>query len=90
VALWAVDRTWGLPIGPEHWKPEAVGFADSTTTGFELLLALGCLALLKTRGAAPLPRARSGVLLLGAVVAMTVLGLLSATGVASGFLTPSA
>src|SRR5436309_14081224 len=26
-ALWAVDRIWGLPIGPEHWEPESVGFA---------------------------------------------------------------
>src|ERR1051325_3356264 len=21
VALWAVDRIWGLPLGPEHWEP---------------------------------------------------------------------
>jgi hypothetical protein len=92
-ALWAVDRTWGLPIGPEHWKPEHVGFADVTTTAFELVLALGCVALVgragRARGVRPLPSIRTGLVLLGALTAITVLGLLSATGAASSFLTPA-
>src|SRR5436190_13741532 len=29
VALWAVDRIWGLPLGPDPWKPDPVGFGDS-------------------------------------------------------------
>src|SRR5689334_15967912 len=28
LALWLVSRTTGLPIGPEPWKPEAVGMPD--------------------------------------------------------------
>src|SRR5438105_6133292 len=43
VALWAVDRIWGLPLGPEHWKPDPVGFGDSAASAFELLLVTGWL-----------------------------------------------
>jgi hypothetical protein len=93
VALWAVDRTWGLPIGPEHWKPETVGFADITASVFEILLALGALALLAPSlraQAYPRPSRGAALLLIVAVGTPTVLGLLSAMGVASSFLTPSA
>ncbi len=92
-AVWAVDRTWGLPIGPEHWKPETIGVADSVSTAFELLLALGCLALLaptlraQTR---PRPSPRAGLVLVLAVGIPTVLGLLSAIGAVPTLLTPSA
>jgi hypothetical protein len=92
-ALWAVDRIWGLPIGPEHWKPEAVGFADAAASAFELLLTVGCLALLApslhAQAHARRP-GRVGLLLTAAVGVPTVLGLLSAIGVASTVLTPSA
>jgi hypothetical protein len=93
VALWGVDRTWGLPIGPEHWKPETLGFADAASSSFEILLALGALALLApSLRAQAYPRPSRGValLLIVAVGTPTVLGLLSAMGVASSFLTPSA
>src|SRR5919197_531052 len=42
-AVWAVDRIWGLPLGPEHWKPEPVGFADVAASAFEVVLVLGCV-----------------------------------------------
>jgi hypothetical protein len=92
-ALWAVDRAWGLPLGPEHWSPEPIGVADTVSTVFELLLALGCVALaLRPRQArtSPSPRGRAELLLVLAVGVPTVLGLLSAVGAASSFLTPSA
>lgn len=37
--LWAVTRSVGLPIGPEHWKAEAVGLGDLTCVGFQVLAA---------------------------------------------------
>jgi hypothetical protein len=92
-ALWAVDRIWGLPIGPEHWKPEPVGFADAAASSFELLLALGCLALLAPSVHAQAHARRPGrtaLFLTLAVGVATTLGLLSAIGVGSTFLTPSA
>ena len=92
-AVWVVDRIWGLPIGPEHWKPETIGFGDSAASAFELVLVFGCLALfVPSLRARPRPRLSLGValLLVVAVTTLTVLGLLSAVGVASSFLTPSA
>jgi hypothetical protein len=40
IALWAVSRTVGLPIGPEAWTPEPVSTPDVTATLMELLLVV--------------------------------------------------
>ena len=90
VALWAVDRVWGLPIGPEQWTPEPIAFADVATSGLELVLVAGCLAALKTDRIRPLRPSIAVVLTLTlAVGAVTTLGLLSVLGVGSSFLTPT-
>jgi hypothetical protein len=93
-ALWVVDRVWGLPIGPEHWKPESIGFADALASGFELFIAAGCLALLGRGSGRSGSRSRLGprgaLLLALPVLVLTTLGLLSVLGVASSVLTPSA
>jgi hypothetical protein len=47
VVLWAVTRTTGLPIGPEHWTREAVGGPDLVASILELLLAGGCVWILE-------------------------------------------
>ena len=88
VALWGVDRIWGLPIGPEHWKPEPVGFGDSVTAAFELLLVAGCVALLARDRERPLRGSVAAVLTL-TVVALTALSLLSVLGVGASVLTPT-
>jgi hypothetical protein len=88
VALWAVDRIWGLPLGPEHWKPDPVGFGDSVTAAFELLVVAGCLMLLARDRERPL-RVSVGAALTLAVTALTALSLLSVLGVGSSFLTPT-
>ena len=88
VALWAVDRLWGLPLGPEHWKPEPVAFADSAASAFEVLVFGGCIALL-VRGHRS-GRARASALVVAlAVMVVTALSLLSVLGVGSSFLTPA-
>ena len=88
VALWAVDRIWGLPLGPEHWKPDPVGFGDSVTAAFEVLLVAGCVVLLG-RGRGRPPRGSAVVALVLAAVVVTTLSLLSVLGVGSSFLTPT-
>src|ERR687885_1532681 len=39
IALWAVSRTAGVPVGPEPWVPEPVGRADAAATLLELTTA---------------------------------------------------
>jgi hypothetical protein len=36
VLLWFVTRTTGVPIGPEPWMAEPVGFVDGVTVAFEI------------------------------------------------------
>src|SRR4051794_9437413 len=36
VLVWLTSRTVGLPIGPDHWRPEAVGAADLLATYSEV------------------------------------------------------
>jgi len=40
LVVWAVSRTVGVPIGPDAWTSEPVGFADALTSGFELLIIM--------------------------------------------------
>jgi|SRR5919109_2683976 hypothetical protein len=87
-ALWAVDRVWGLPLGPEHWKPDPVGFGDSVSVAFELLLIAGCVTLLARDRERPLRVSVAAALTL-AVAALTALSLLSVLGVGSSFLAPT-
>jgi hypothetical protein len=41
VVLWAVTRTEGLPIGPEHWTAEPVGTPDVIAGVLELVIVAG-------------------------------------------------
>jgi hypothetical protein len=93
-ALWAVDRIWGLPIGPDPWAPDPVGFADSVASAFELVLVLCAVALLASPIRRTLHERRTGgamgAVLVVVVVALTALGLLSVAGVAPSLLAPTA
>jgi hypothetical protein len=46
VLLWAVSRTFGLPIGPEAWHPEAVSTLDVLASVLEVALVVGASVLL--------------------------------------------
>ena len=46
VLLWSVSRTFGLPIGPEIWHPEAVSTLDVIATLLEAALVVGASVLL--------------------------------------------
>jgi FtsP/CotA-like multicopper oxidase with cupredoxin domain len=45
VALWAVSRTVGLPIGDDPWHPETVGVADAAATILEMMTAWNLVRL---------------------------------------------
>lgn len=87
VALWAVTRTVGLPVGPEVWTPEAVGRADVLCVALEVVSAgavVAWLALSRT-GERPV-RAGRYLLLVGAgalAVACMTTPALAATGAES-------
>ena len=65
VGLWVMSRTTGMPIGPEPWRPEAVGVIDAIATADELTLALLAFTYLR-----PARRPRLGAALRG--LAMSV------------------
>lgn len=49
VALWAISRTVGVPVGPDAGEPEPVATADLLAVGFEGAVVAGCVALMRTR-----------------------------------------
>lgn len=54
VAVWVISRTSGLPVGPHAGTPETVEFIDVLATGFEALIVVGSVVVLK--GSAEMPR----------------------------------
>jgi hypothetical protein len=86
IIVWIVSRSSGLPFGPDAGEPEAIGFSDVVATVFELLIALGAIALLRPRPLGrPLRRAAVPLLAaaIAAVVVCTAFALFSAVGTSS-------
>jgi hypothetical protein len=83
VALWLLSRSAGIPIGPEHWSPEAIGFADVVCSAYEALIVLATCALLREGDRELRPPtsalARFAPVFVGAP--LTVAAVLSAAGV---------
>lgn len=78
VALWVVTRTYGVPAGPGAGEREAVEFADTLATVFEILLVVGALILARTAPARPI-RWPAGALAASALAALVVAGLTTAS-----------
>jgi hypothetical protein len=78
VVLWVVTRTAGVPAGPGAGEREAVEFADTLATVFEVLLVIGALALARTAPARPI-RWPVGALAASVFVALLVAGLTTAS-----------
>ena len=55
LVVWAVSRTWGVPIGPEGDGPEPLGLLDGLCVAAEVAAAACMLRILARPG---LPRAR--------------------------------
>lgn len=78
VALWVVTRTAGVPAGPGAGEREAVEFADTLATVFEVLLVVGALVLARTVPARPI-RWPAGALGASAVLALVAAALTAAS-----------
>ena len=80
-ALWVVTRTAGLPAGPGAGEREAVEFADTLATSFEVVLVIGALVLARTARVRPVfwPRGdlAASVLLYVPVAGLTAASLLA-------------
>jgi hypothetical protein len=46
LGVWAVSRVWGVPIGPDAWTPESIGWADALSSVCELGIVALALAVL--------------------------------------------
>jgi hypothetical protein len=78
VVMWIVTRTAGIPAGPGAGEPEAVEFADTLATTFEVVLVVGALALARSVAVRRATGALAPSVLLGLVVAaLTAASLLS-------------
>jgi hypothetical protein len=60
VALWAMTRTVGLPVGPEPGEAESVGSLDLAAGACELLTAVGAALALRRRDSSPAVRLLPG------------------------------
>jgi hypothetical protein len=47
IAIWAMSRTVGIPIPPDAWRPEEIGFLDVAATIDELAIVVLAVALLR-------------------------------------------
>lgn len=45
LAVWALSRTTGLPVGPEPWTAEGVGLLDLACSAYEVAVVTGCFRL---------------------------------------------
>jgi hypothetical protein len=77
VAMWVVTRTAGIPVGPGAGEREAVEFADTLATAFEVVLVIGALVLART--AARRTFQTSGALATSALLAVVVAALTAAS-----------
>jgi hypothetical protein len=78
VALWVITRTYGVPAGPGAGEAEAVEFADTLATVFEVLIVVGALALARTAPTRPV-RWPAGALTATVVLALVVAALTAAS-----------
>jgi hypothetical protein len=71
VVVWFVSRTAGLPIGPEPGVAEAASFIDVLSTVLEVVIVIGCVALVKT-GPTRLVSGTSGIVAISIIVLIVV------------------
>jgi hypothetical protein len=83
IAAWIFSRTVGLPLGAEAGQAEPVGFADTLSTAYELLLVVGATTLARSAVTSKLRSgwARTMTWAVGAVVVpLTLLAVLDTAG----------
>jgi hypothetical protein len=79
VVMWIITRTAGVPAGPGAGEQEAVEFADTLATVFEIGLVIGALVLARRvaprRSAGALPATVLGAIVVAALTAASLLSL---------------
>jgi hypothetical protein len=50
LAVWALSRTTGLPVGPEPWAAEGIGLIDLACSAYEVAIVAGCFSLATAGG----------------------------------------
>jgi glucose dehydrogenase len=78
VAVWAVSRTTGLPVGPEPGHVEPVSVLDSLSGAAEVVAIAGALVLARDSLVLPRHRLRAGL----AAIAVGVTAFSTAVGLA--------
>jgi hypothetical protein len=76
IAVWAISRTVGLPLGSKPWTPETVGTADAVAVLFEVAVVIGALVARKRE---PVRPSNSGALIVATATA-TLVGLALGSG----------
>jgi hypothetical protein len=46
LGVWAISRVWGVPIGPDAWTPEDIGWSDALSSVCEAGIVVLALAVL--------------------------------------------
>jgi hypothetical protein len=80
IALWAVTRTVGLPVGPGAGVPEAVGAADLGAVGLQVVVVAA--VAVSSLGVFGVPRASKAGLLAGLAAGALVVGLITTPALA--------
>jgi FtsP/CotA-like multicopper oxidase with cupredoxin domain len=80
LAVWALSRTLGLPVGPEAWRPEALGFPDCVAASFELVSVV-LFGLFVIRGPRQLQAGWSRAIYLTTVPSLLLVSALAFVGV---------
>ena len=78
VLVWGMSRLTGMPVGDDAWVAEAVGVPDVVATALEVVAVVGGYLLLTGRLAA-LRMSRSGAVAGGALLALALVGLTTAS-----------
>jgi hypothetical protein len=82
VVVYFASRTWGLPFGPDNGHPESYGGVDLVSVAQEVLLIVGCLALLWRPSLADRPvRRRTGFASFASLLAFPVVVIAATTAV---------
>ncbi|HET7559836.1 MAG TPA: alpha/beta hydrolase [Limnochordia bacterium] len=80
VAVWTLSRTIGLPVGPVHWQPLAMGLTGLIVVGMELIAVMLWVLMLLRPHPRRTPRFVTALLLVPSVALTAGLGLIGAFG----------
>lgn len=78
LGVWAISRTWGLPVGEHSGHPHDAAFVDLATVGIEVALVVLAAVVLGRTGVGRRAQAGRRAVAIGVVGALGALGLATA------------